>query len=308
MSLERIAEGISSMEIRGAGRIARSAAQAMKEVAEGTSNRDYQGLRDEFLAAARTLLDTRPTAVSLRNALYYTLKEMEKTTDGKAFHASVVKNAADFIDASDEAVKTIAKYGANLIPKDATILTHCNSTASLLAIIHAFKHHGKKVKVYADETRPRHQGHITAKQLLDNGVPVSLIVDSAANTYMKDVDIVIVGADTITASGCLINKVGTSQVALSAREHNVPFVVCAESYKFSIETLAGIETIIEERDASEVLEPGKIPGLKVRNPSFDLTPARFIHAIVTEAGVIHPAGAIDIINSLKGELPFGILE
>jgi ribose 1,5-bisphosphate isomerase len=154
--------------------------------------------------------------------------------------------------------------------------------------------------VYATESRPKLQGRITAKQLAERKVPVTYIVDSAMRYFMKDVDLVIVGADTIASNGAVINKIGTSQLALIAHERRVPFIVCAETYKFSPQTFHGSLVTIEERDPSEVLDRKEFPGVKVANPVFDATPAEYIDAIVTELGVIPPSAAYEIVVSNFG--------
>ena len=175
------------------------------------------------------------------------------------------------------------------------LLTHCNSSAALGVIKEAHAQ-GKDVRVYATETRPWRQGLLTVRELSDAGVDVTLIIDSAVRSVMKKMDRVFVGADTVTSSGELINKIGTSQVALAANEAGVPFNVCSETYKFSPKTIFGNGVPIEERDKEEVAEAGTIPeNVKVYNPVFDTTPAKYIDAIVTEQGIISPGSVYDVM-------------
>ncbi len=291
----KIAEGIRSMEIRGAGRIARAAALALKYFAE-----DFSGSRDEFLRETEKvkeyLLSTRPTAVSLKNAVYFVLNRMRGESVDE-LRESLIKNAEEFIKRSEEALDIIGKYGAGRIPDGATILTHCNSSAAIQCIIQAHRE-GKNIRVFNTETRPWFQGHITARTLAKEGIEVTMIVDSAVRYFMREVDIVVVGADTIASNGAVINKIGTSQIALAAHEARVPFIVCAETYKFSPETVIGKLVKIEERDPREIANPEDFPGVKFRNPVFDATPPEYIDAIITEIGVISPYLAYEVIKEV----------
>ncbi len=295
-----IGEGIREMKIRGAGRIARAAAEALKVFAE-----NFQGTREDFTReleeVKKYLLSTRPTAVSLRNAVYYVINRMEGDTLD-SMRESVVQNAENFIAMSHEAVKRIGKFGAERIRDGSTILTHCNSSAALEVIIQAHRS-GKEIKVFNTETRPWLQGHITSRILAKEGVDVTMIVDSAVRYFMRDIDIVIVGADTIASNGAVINKIGTSQIALVAHEARVPFMVAAETYKFSPETVIGKLVEIEERPAEEIADPSEFPGVKFRNPVFDATPPEYIDAIITEIGIISPYIAYQIIKEV---MQFGV--
>ncbi len=293
--VEDIGKKIKSMEIRGAGRIGRAAALALKYFAEdfeGNIQRFYEDLDN----VKEYLISTRPTAVSLKNAVYYVVNRA-KGKNVEDLRKSIIKNAEEFIKRSEEALEIIGKYGAGRIPDGATILTHCNSSAALQCIIQAHRD-GKKIRVFNTETRPWLQGHITARALAKEGIDVTMIVDSAVRYFMRDVDIVVVGADTIASNGAVINKIGTSQIALAAHEARVPFIVCAETYKFSPETVIGKLVKIEERDPREIANPDDFPGVKFRNPVFDATPPEYIDAIVTEKGVISPYLAYEIIKEV----------
>ena len=293
--VKEIGEKIRNMDIRGAGKIARSASEALKYFAM-----DFKGGIDEFERELEEvkdyILSTRPTAVSLKNAVYYVLNRMNGDTV-EEMKESIIKNATEFIEASLEAVKKIGMYGAKRIRDNSTILTHCNSTAALEAIIQAHRS-GKKIQVFATETRPWHQGYITARTLAGEGIDVTMIVDSAVRYFMRDIDIVMVGADTIASNGAVINKIGTSQIALVAHEARVPFIVAAETYKFSPETVIGKLVEIEERDSREIANPDEFPGVRFRNPVFDATPPEYIDAIITERGVISPYLAYEIIKEV----------
>ena len=289
--VEATSKSIESMEIRGAGKIARSAALALSSMAKGYMGDDFH--RDIRNAAER-LLATRPTAVSLHNAVAYSLRGLDEVRDvGKARHL-VMNNAKNFVERSEDAIEKIIEMASNRVPSSSKVLTHCNSTAAVVSIVRAFQK-GKLDMAYCTESRPKRQGLITSKQLADAGVPVTMIVDSAVRFIMPKIDMVIVGADTIASNGAVVNKIGTSQVALCAHEARVPVTVCAESYKFSPMTLMGERIDIEERPPSEIMDPAKLPGVRFFNPVFDFTPPEYVDAVITEFGVMSPYTAYELI-------------
>ena len=289
----KAAEEIKSMKIRGAARIAKFAAKTLLEYAKKAKDFD-----NEMKQAAEILLNTRPTAVSLYNAINYVMNYSGENVEER--RKDLIRRANEFINWVETAQQKIGEIGEKRIKDGYTILTHCNSSAALSVIKKAHKS-GKKIEVFATESRPRWQGHLTVKELREAGIDVTLIVDSAVRYFMNDIDCVIVGADTITVNGALINKIGTSQIALAAKEARVPFMVAAETYKFSPKTLLGELVVIEERDASEVA-PKEIleMGVKVRNPAFDVTPRDYIDLIITEVGAIPPEMAYIIIRERLG--------
>jgi len=305
-NFEKIVESVKTMEIRGAGEIARSAAEALLLVAESSKAETVNEFVDDLDRAARSLLKTRPTAVSLPNSVRYVMK---RVLDAKSSALKIdelrnvtIDAAKKFIENSKNAVKKIGEIGSKRIQDGDLLLTHCNSTAALAIILRAWED-GKQIKVFATETRPLFQGRTTAKILDRAGVPVTLIVDSAVRYFMPKIDKVVVGADAVAANGAVVNKIGTSMVALAAHEARVLFFVAAETYKFSPETMLGELVLIEERDVAEVVPADVLKGfrkLNVRNPSFDVTPAEYIDLIVTERGVIPPQGALSILQTEFG--------
>lgn len=287
-----VADAIRSMQIRGAGLIARKAAESLGRVAESYLGDSPAELKKRLYDESDALLAARPTAVSLRNGVFAVMKAVDdagENADVPALRA-LVMNAADvFCHNSKQAVSEIARTGAGLIKDGDRILTHCNSKAALAPIIEAHRQ-GKKIEVFATESRPWRQGYLTIKDLSDAGVPATLIIDSAARWIMPTIDLVFVGADTVCENGDLANKIGTSQLALIAREMNVPFRSCAETYKFTPRYASGNEVPIEERDISEVIDPAVLPAnVRVRNPVFDITPAEYISGYITEDGIIEPS-------------------
>ncbi len=291
--VEEAARKIERMEIRGAARIAKFAAETLKLCAENA--RTFK----EVEWAAERLLKTRPTAVSLYNAINFVMRCESLKSNAEKLEC-VRLRADEFIEWVNTAQKRIGEIGAKRIKNGAVIMTHCNSSAAIAIISEAFRQ-GKVAAVFATESRPRFQGHLTARQLKEVGVDVTLIVDSAVRYFIEEVDYVIVGADTITVNGALINKIGTSQIALAAKEARVPFMVAAETYKFSPKTLLGELVEIEERSSEEVAPKELLEiGVKVRNPAFDATPRDYIDLIITEVGAIPPEMAYLIIRDRLG--------
>lgn len=292
------AEKIRSMEIRGAGRIATAAAAALRDFSRDLQVQSLDEFNSEVQRAADVLLMTRPTAVSLSNAIRLVIKY--RADDIESARRAVIENADRFIENSQKAVEKIGQIGSRRIRDGDTVLTHCNSLAAI-SVISAAHRSGKKIKVIATESRPRFQGITTVRMLDKIGIETELIVDSAARSVMNEVDLVVVGADVITANGTLVNKIGTAQIALAAREARTSFMVAAETYKFSPRTILGELVTIEERDPQEVL-PGisQFKHVKVRNPAFDVTPHQYIDLICTEAGAIPPEMSYLIIRERLG--------
>jgi ribose 1,5-bisphosphate isomerase len=267
----------------------------MGEFAGSYSGGSLEEFRADLDTARMTLLASRPTAVSLWNGVQACMREIKDASSLEEAKALVIRNAEAFVEMSSNAVDTIAKIGAKRVQKGDTILTHCNSSAAL-GVIKEADAQGKDIKVYATESRPWRQGLLTVRELSEAGVDVTLIIDGAVRSVMKKVDKVFVGADTVTSNGAVINKIGTSQLALAANERRVQFNVCTETYKFSPMTLFGEMVEIEERDCGEVADAEALPkDVKVYNPVFDTTPARYIDAIITELGILSPGSVYDVM-------------
>jgi ribose 1,5-bisphosphate isomerase len=302
MFVTETAEKIKSMEIRGAGRIAREAAEALRRHATDTRTNDLEAFQREMDSAAQTLIATRPTAVSLPNAVHIVMSDLEQALTLEEAQNGVIHRAEQFIHSSQHAVEKIAQFGARHIRDGDTILTHCNSEAALGCIIEAHRS-GKDIEVFATEVRPRNQGLITIRTLNDAGIKTNFIVDSAVRSFIHEVDLVFVGADAVTVNGAVVNKIGTSQVAHTAHEARVNVLVAAETYKFAPRTIIGELITIEERAGNEILADEiarTLPHVTVRNPAFDVTPAEYIDLIVTEAGAIPPQMAYIIIKEYLG--------
>ena len=291
---------IKCMKIRGAGKIARAGAEALSDFADGYEGTGMQTFLGDLDEAKKALLGSRPTAVSLWNGVHSTLRGVTDAKDVGEATALIKLNADKFITSSENAVRVIGEIGAKRVQDGDTILTICNSSAAL-SVMKTAHRQNKHISVYATETRPWRQGILTARELDAEGIETTLVVDNAVRSVMKKVNKVFVGADTVTSHGSLINKVGTSHVALAAHEARVQFYVCAETYKFSPMSLYGDMVTIEERDPSEVAAPGELPEtVRIYNPVFDSTPAAYIDAIITELGMMGPGAVFGVMTHQLG--------
>ncbi len=282
--VEKIARKIETMEIRGAHRLARAAADALVGWCRTAPDETFF---QDLERVVQRLEETRPTAVSLRNALAITLSGIDRKEGASSAKEKIRKQSDEFLQYSERALDRLATIGAKRVDGDATIMTICNSTAAVGVMKKAHEEKGVKM-VYALETRPRRQGLITARELAEFGVPVTLVVDNAMGFFLDRVDVVLTGADSILPDGTYANKIGTSTMAFQATERGVPVYSCAETYKFHPGPLVGEKLEIEERSEDEVWEGRNIPGVKVRNPAFDLTPPGHYKGVICEKAIMTP--------------------
>ncbi|MCX8188096.1 MAG: ribose 1,5-bisphosphate isomerase [Nitrososphaeria archaeon] len=304
--LEKTFNDIRQMRVRGAGRIARAAVKALEEYSLTLNVSTKEEFIKSLENAGEYLKSSRPTAVSLPNAINYVISNFKRKAHELENRSSWIEAfkilCEDFIEKSINAIEKIGVIGAKRVRDGDILLTHCNSEAALSVILSAHKL-GKNIKVYCTETRPKLQGLTSASILSKNGVEVTLIVDSAVRYFMNKVDQVIVGADAITANGAIVNKIGTSLIALAAKEARSRFMVAAESYKISPQTFYGDLIIIEERPKYEIVSKDWLSqnkGVKVSNPAFDITPAEYIDAIITEIGIFPPQGVFILYKEMYG--------
>ena len=297
---------IRSLEIQGARNVAKAAIAAFSDSAAHSKARSQAALRKELESTANALSESRPTEPMMRNLVEESLRFATKTLGAKTAGSKSIDSAkkaisdhADLIIARmDEDAKRLSSYGARIIPADALVLTHCHSSTTTMILKEAARHN-KGMKVVCFETRPRFQGRTTAAELAKAGLDVTLAVDGAMTMFMKKADIVIVGADSVTSRGDLINKIGTSTLAHIARMNDVSFYSAAELSKYSPMTIFGNLEKIEERDHGEVWDkPPK--GVKIKNPAFEATAAKYINGYVTEAGVIPPQSFFTLASEKLG--------
>ena len=314
-----VARAIKTMVIRGAPAIGVAAAMGIalgmrKSKATGT-----QKFAAEFHKTCELMAGTRPTAVNL----FWAIERMRRTFAAAAQAGESVDQIKDRLDAEAQAIhdedvascRAMGAFGAEVVPADARILTHCNAGAlatagygTALGVIRGAVEKGKRVVVFADETRPFLQGaRLTAWELVKDGIDTTVITDNMAGAIMRqgDIDLVVVGADRIAANGDTANKIGTYSVAVLAREHGIPFYVAAPWSTIDLATKDGDAIPIEERNPREVTHVGNHQlapdGAHIRNPSFDVTPHKYITAIITERGVFKPPFLESLANARPGD-------
>jgi len=303
---------IKEMRVRGAPAIGVAAAYGIALGASGIKTAN----KDEFLAQLHQVMQafaaSRPTAVNLFQAI----NRMKKAARGDGvteLKTSLVNEAKQIHQEEVTATKQLSQLGAELIKDGFTLLTHCNAgplaTAgygTALGVIKAAKDQGKKVSVFATETRPLLQGaRLTAWELRQEDIPVTLITDSMAGYFMQQrkIDCVIVGADRIAANGDVANKIGTYTLAVLAKENKVPFYVAAPTSTIDLSLSSGDKIPIEERNSEEVTHIQGVPiapeGIRAANPAFDVTPHSYITAIITEKGIIEEPYGKELLNIAK---------
>jgi methylthioribose-1-phosphate isomerase len=303
---EEIAEAIRDMVVRGAPAIGIAAAYAMALAARSAKS-DYLA---QLERAALGLKAARPTAVNLGWAVdrCLGLGRAHAASDWASRAAEMAELARSIHRDDVSANRIIGRLGAERVPDDAVILTHCNAGAlatggygTALGVVRAAFEAGKRVRVLADETRPYLQGsRLTAWELMRDGISVELITDSSAGSFFAQgaVDLVVVGSDRIAKNGDVANKIGTYSVAVLAHHHERPFFVAAPFSTFDGACSSGARIPIEQRAPAEITELGSTRlapiGVSARNPAFDVTPAGLVTAIFTERGVVEPVGAAAI--------------
>lgn len=302
--VEGIAAAIESLAVRGAPAIGCVAALGLA-VAARSFGTDPSHFRAAFAAAHRRLAHTRPTAVNLFVALdevAAALAACDRDADTKALRAAILGAATRHVEADLAACHAIGRHGAPLLPDRGTVLTHCNAGAlatagwgTALGVIRSAIAAGKQLRVLADETRPVLQGaRLTAWELQRDGIDVTVIADNMAGALMArgEIAAAIVGADRITRNGDVANKIGTYTVAVLCKHHGIPLFVAAPWTTIDRSLACGAEIPIEERSGDEVRQHGgrelTPPGIAVRNPAFDVTPAALVTAIITDLGVLRP--------------------
>ena len=298
---QQLADIISTMVVRGAPAIGIAAAMGVAIGVLQSNAQDVSGLRADLDHISKVIGATRPTAVNL----FWAIERMRAKFDSvaglsvKEIKAALVEESKRMHVEDVASNQAMGRHGAVLLPASGNVLTHCNAGAlatagygTALGVIRAAVESGKKLHVFADETRPFLQGaRLTAWELMKDGIPTTVIPDNAAGSMMRagQVGAIVVGADRIAANGDTANKIGTYQVAVLAKENGVPFFVAAPFSTIDLRTADGNGIPIEQRPAKEVTHiSGKQmtpDGVGIGNPAFDVTPAKYVSAIITERGV-----------------------
>jgi methylthioribose-1-phosphate isomerase len=298
-----VARAIKTMVIRGAPAIGVAAAMGLALGMRKSKETGTKNFAAEFHKVCELMASTRPTAVNL----FWAIERMKRSFAAGALAGESVDQIKDRLDREADAIhdedvascRALGAFGAEVVPADAHVLTHCNAGAlatagygTALGVIRGAVERGKRVAVFADETRPFFQGaRLTAWELVRDGIETTIITDNMSGALMRQgkVDLVVVGADRIAANGDTANKIGTYTVAVLAREHRIPFYVAAPLSTIDLETPDGDHIPIEERNAREVTHVGAVQvapeGALIWNPAFDVTPHAFISGIITERGI-----------------------
>jgi methylthioribose-1-phosphate isomerase len=312
-----VASAIKDMVIRGAPAIGAAAAYGLALVPWHDKTGDLDQVHEKLNQAAQILSESRPTAVNLFWAIRRMMDSIEEQDHSSVSELKVnlLQEAQQIAEDDVKINQSIGKYALPLIPEGAVIFHHCN-TGSLatvdygtaLGVIRMAHEEGKNVFVYVDETRPRLQGgRLTAWELLQYGVPFKVVADSASGHYMRTekVDLCVVGTDRVAANGDVANKIGTYNLAVVAHENNVPFYVAVPKSTIDMNTSSGDQIKIEERPPEEVTHVGDWQitpdGTPVGNPAFDITPAKYITALITEDGLVYPPYQENLAKLFQGK-------
>jgi len=314
---QQVADVIRNMVVRGAPAIGVAAAMGIALGVKNSTAENAADLKKDFDRICEIIRQTRPTAVNL----FWAIRRMtEKFESLRSRPIAQIRQAlideARRMHAGDIAAnQAMGRHGAALMPSSGGVLTHCNAGAlatagygTALGVIRAAVEQGKKIQVYADETRPFLQGsRLTAWELMKDGIPTTVISDNMAGAMMQQgkIGAIVVGADRIAANGDVANKIGTYTVAVLAKEHGIPFYVAAPISTVDLDTPDGSRIPIEQRNAREVTHiAGKqmVPdGVQIENPAFDVTPAKYVAAIITERGIAR-APYTESLRQLAGQV------
>jgi methylthioribose-1-phosphate isomerase len=313
---EQVADVIRNMVVRGAPAIGVAAAMGIALGMKNSKAENGTELNKDFDQICDVIGKTRPTAVNLFWAIRRMREKFEylRMRPLAQIRQALIEEAQRMHAEDIAANQAMGRHGATLMPQSGGVLTHCNAGAlatcgygTALGVIRAAVEQGKKIHVYADETRPFLQGsRLTAWELMKDGIPTTVISDNMAGAMMKQgkIGAIVVGADRIAANGDVANKIGTYTVAVLAKEHGIPFYVAAPFSTIDMETPDGSKIPIEQRDPREVTHIGgrqmAPEGVAVENPAFDVTPAKYVTAIITERGIARPPYE-EALRKLAGE-------
>ena len=300
---QSVADAIRQMVVRGAPAIGVAAAYGVALEAQKSMSLNRDSFDKHLANALDVLSGSRPTAVNLFWALDRMRDRLLAGVEKEPMEIAqaLLREAHAIYNEDIDINKTMGAFGASIIDDGTCVLTHCNAGAlataghgTALGVIRSAVMAGKKITVFADETRPFMQGaRLTAWELSEEGIDTTLITDNMAGNFMKsgDIDVVIVGTDRVAANGDVANKIGTYMVAVMAKEHDIPFYVACPLSTIDFSIAKGDDIPIEERSADEVTGYGGVrwapENIKVRNPAFDVTPARFVTGLITEKGIIY---------------------
>jgi ribose 1,5-bisphosphate isomerase len=289
-------ERIRRLEVQGARNVAIAAVKALESLAKESKSKTRETFMKDLSEAKTLLFAARETEPLMRNAVRWVISRVEDSDERNVCELVnlVSSSSQNFQKNLEASKKRIAEIGSKRVLDGSAVFTHCHSSTVTNLLSMALKD-GKNFEVICTETRPAFQGRITAKEMLELGVKTTFIVDSAARSFMKNVDLVVVGADAITSEGNVVNKIGSGTLALLASEARKPFYVVSELLKFDPATLFGEYEKIEERSRDEVWKEAPAE-LNVRNPAFDVTPRDLIHGVICEEGIVSPHSIAEVVH------------
>ncbi len=295
-TIRSTAEKIRKLQVQGARNVAIAAVKAIQNMAEQTKAKNKAAFLVELKEAQAIFSASRETEPLMRNAIRWIITQVQASDTKRVDELSqlAISSATQFLKDLEATRERTAEIGAKRISDGSVVFTHCHSS-TVTRLLAKAKADGKNFKVICTETRPAFQGRITAREMVELDVETTFIVDSAARTFMGNVDVVIVGADGITSEGNVVNKIGSSTIAVLAYEARVPFYVVSELLKFDPATLSGECEKIEQRSPTEVWSEARAK-LQVRNPAFDVTPNRYIHGLICEEGIIASQSIVQVMQ------------
>ena len=289
-------EQIRRLEVQGARNVAIAAIKALESLAKETKAKTRETFMKELSEAKTLLFAARETEPLMRNAVRWVMSQVEDSDERNVCELAnlVSSSSQNFQKNLEFSKKRIAEIGSKRVLDGSVVFTHCHSS-TVTNLLSMAQKEGKNFEVICTETRPAFQGRITAKEMLSLGVKTTFVVDSAARSFMKNVDLVVVGADALTSEGNVVNKIGSGTLALLAHEARKPFYVVSELLKFDPATLYGEYEKIEERSRNEVWKEAPAE-LNVRNPAFDVTPRDLIHCVICEEGIVSPQSVAEVVH------------
>jgi len=303
--VRKVVDDARIRQMRGGTVVTHAALKALRSAAVKSEASSTSEFLSELEENTKYLAMIRVASIPLSNGLRRGLWQVQQVADRGAsidtLKETLSKSAQGYEQELNESIEKIAEIGARRLRDGDVVMTHSYSS-SVIAILKRAQEQGKKLKLFVSETRPELEGRDVARELVAAGIETTLIIDSAVTHFVKDSDKVMVGAEAVAANGAIVNKIGTATIAAVAHGARVRVFVAASTYKFSPETMFGELIEIEERDPSYVLDDPEmrtLPGLKVRNPAFDVTSPEDVDLIITERGVIPPQAAIMIVREKR---------
>jgi ribose 1,5-bisphosphate isomerase len=284
MDFQSIVENIKNLKIQGAENVAKAGIKSLQIVAQEIKHEKKVDQIHTLNRTKKILFKTRPTEPAMRNAVNYVINNIEEADD---VYEEIAKRVKE-VNQHFEFIKTkIAQIAIKKIRNNMIIFTHCHSS-TVIEVLRQAKRQGKKFDVHNTETRPKFQGRLTAQELARAGIPVTHYVDSAARLALKKADIMLLGADAVTAEGKVINKIGSELMAEVAEKWDVPLYICTDSWKFDPESVFGYEEEIEKRKPAEIW-PTAPKGVKINNFAFEKINPDLITGVISELGIYKPS-------------------